>query len=173
MLNNNYWYSDYNNDSDWTGSSQWPTFQRNKLLISDASLIQRTVNRGWGRGAGLHAHRFLWLDASHSRCSSLAVGPVTRALVSPLLAPFGVHAQGRQAGTSPTVWSLSEIDKIGGVFTPLRTFRRKLPGRKLGLKKKKRKKMPLAFNAYVRRFLRPAKINITEINAVKVFPSAD
>lgn len=33
--------------------------------------------------------------------------------------------------------------------------------------------MPPAFNAYVRRFLRPAKINIIEINAVKVFPFAD
>lgn len=29
--------------------------------------------------------------------------------------------------------------------------------------------MPPAFNAYIRRFLHPAKINIIEINAVKVF----
>lgn len=38
--------------------------------------------------------------------------------------------------------------------------------------KKTEKKMLPASNAYVRRFLRPDKTNIFEINAVKVFPSA-
>lgn len=50
-------------------------------------------------------------------------------LLSPLPAPFGVHAQDKQArNRSETVWSVSEIDKIGdGVLRVLAHLQRRRP----------------------------------------------
>lgn len=73
----------------------------------------------WGKGgAGLHTYRPLWLAAGFGSSFLLAVRAVTLDLLSPLPAPFVVNAQDQQARTRlETVWSLSEIDKIGdGVF---------------------------------------------------------
>lgn len=100
---------------EWIGCSQWPTSQCNELLNSDCCFIQCTVNRmARRRRGGAYTYRSLWLDTGFSSTSPLAARAVTLDLLSPLPAPFGVHAQDKQARTRlQTVWSLSEIDKIG------------------------------------------------------------
>lgn len=110
------------------GCSQWPTSQCNELLNSDCCFIQcRLSTDGWGggSGAGTYAYLPLWLDARFRSSSSLAARPVTPDPLSPLPAPFGVHAQQHRARNRlETVWSLSEIDKIGnGVLHRFARFR--------------------------------------------------
>lgn len=65
------------------------------------------------RGGGVYTYRPLWLDARFVSSSPIGCPRChSRDLLSPLPAPFGVHAQGKQARNRlETVWSLSEIDK--------------------------------------------------------------
>lgn len=100
---------------EWIGCSQWPTSQRNELLNSDCCFIQCTVNRRVRRRmrGGAYSYRPFLLDARVHPSSSLATRAVALGLLSPLPAPFGVHAHEDQARNRlETVWSLSEIDKI-------------------------------------------------------------
>lgn len=93
-------------------------------LTQTVVLFSALSTDGWGgRGGGtifffLHSSRILI-----GRCRQLLEphwppAPSLLDLLSPLPAPFGVHAQDKQARNRlETVWSLSEIDKIGdGVF---------------------------------------------------------
>lgn len=101
------------------GCSQWPTSQCNELLNSDCCFIQCTVNRRVKRRrAGGYTCRLSWLAARSSFALPLVPCAFTPEMLSPLPAPFGVHAQDEQARNRlETVWSVSEIDKIGdGVF---------------------------------------------------------
>lgn len=69
---------------------------------------------GWGaRRVRVSIYRPQWLVARFRSSSPLGARGVIQDLLSPLLAPFGVHAQRKQARNRlETVWSLSEFDKI-------------------------------------------------------------
>lgn len=84
-------------------------------LTQTVVLFSALSTDGWGGGgAGVYTYRPLWLDARLGSSPPLAARAVTLDLLSPLPAPFGVHAQDKQARNRlETVWSLSEIDKIG------------------------------------------------------------
>lgn len=106
------------------------------------------------------------MDAGSGSSSPLAARAVTLDLLSPLPAPFGVHAQDKQARNRwETVWSLSEIDKIGdGVFTSLCTLTRKPCDGNGDF-------LLSPSNAFALESPRSAEL-FFEINAVKVFSSA-
>lgn len=98
------------------GCSQWPTSQcAMNCLTQTVVLFSALSTDGWrGRGAGGYTNRLLWLDARFSFALPLALRTVTLDMLSPLPAPFSVHAQDEQARNRlETVWSVSEIDKIG------------------------------------------------------------
>lgn len=77
----------------WIGCSQWPTSQRNELLNSDCCFIQCTVNRRLRRRrGGAYAYGPLLLDTRFDSSCPLAARAVALDLLSPLPAPFGVHA---------------------------------------------------------------------------------
>lgn len=120
-------YFALNKDPVWTGSSQWPTSQSNNLLISDSSLIQRTVNRGWGGGGGrgrgrVYAlRRALWLDAGRSR--PLAIGRGARRSRTVVAASRAIRrARAGQAGRLVTDCLESVWNGSNGTWslTPLR-----------------------------------------------------
>lgn len=120
-----------------------------------------------GGGAGFTpiGHRDWMLDSAH--LSPLDARAVILNLLLPLPAPFGVHAQDKQARNRlETVWSLSEIDKIGRwSFACLCTYSRK-PAIGNGIF------FALSSsNAFAHESPRSDKI-FFQINAVKVFSSA-
>lgn len=99
-------------------------------LTQTVVLFSALSTEGWGGGgAGVYTYQPLRLDAGPGSSSPLAVRAVTPDLLSPLPAPFGVHAQDKQARNRlETVWSVSEIDKKkkfgDGVFTSLLHIRK-------------------------------------------------
>lgn len=101
------------------GCSQWPTSQCNELLNSDCCFIQCTVNRRVKRRRGGSLYLLAVVIGCQIQPGSAIGSPRFHSgNVSLLPAPFGVHAQDEQARNRlETVWSVSEIDKIGdGVF---------------------------------------------------------